>query len=250
MEITFLGTRGWYSKKGQTSCVLVETKGGNYVLDAGTGMYWMDEVMDSRKPTCILLSHFHLDHIVGIASLSKTFQGKELTICGQKGVEKAIDRIMKKPIYPFYFDSPMYDFKVRFRELGKEQRIFDSVVKTAQLSHSDPVLGYRIENDGKSLVYATDTLPCEATVKLAQGCDILVHETYFSEEDFKEVGNVAGHSSPREAARIAREAGAKGLFLFHFRPGYDERTIAGMVRDARKVFKNTFASKDFLKVKL
>ncbi|MCX6777234.1 MAG: MBL fold metallo-hydrolase [Candidatus Micrarchaeota archaeon] len=250
MEITFLGTRGWYSKKGQTSCVLVETKGGNYLLDAGTGIYWINEVVDFSKPTCLLLSHFHLDHILGITSFSKTIKRKELTIYGEKGVKKAVDRIMRKPIYPFYFDSPLFKVKVKFKELKRKQGIFDSVIKTAHLSHSDPVLGIRIENNGRSFVYATDTLPCDATVRLARNCDVLVHETYFSDEDFKNVKINTGHSSPRGAARIAREAGAKGLFLFHFNPEYDDKTIAGMVESARGVFKNTFASKEFLKIKL
>jgi len=210
----------------------------------------MDEVVNFKKPTCLLLSHFHLDHILGVTTFTRTFGGKEITIYGQKGVKKAIDRIMRKPIYPFYFNSPIDKFKVRFGELKREQRIFDSVVRTAHLSHADPVIGIRIENRGRSLVYATDTLPCEATVKLARNCDVLIHETYFSDEDLKKVKINTGHSSPKGAARIAKEAGAKGLFLFHFNPEYDDATISRMVESAREVFKNTFASKEFMKVKL
>ncbi|NYZ79323.1 MBL fold metallo-hydrolase [Candidatus Micrarchaeota archaeon] len=250
MEITFLGTRGWYPKKGQTACVLVETRGGNYLLDAGTGIYWLDEYANFRKPTCVLLSHFHLDHILGITAFQKIIKGKELTIYGEKGVKKAVDRIMRKPIYPYYFDSPLFNVKVGFKELKREQRIFDSVVKTAHLEHADPVLGIRIENGGRSFVYATDTLPCKATVQLARNCDVLVHETYFSDEDLKGVKINTGHSSPKGAARIAKEAGAKGLFLFHFNPEYDDKTISGMVEAAKGIFKNTFASKEFMRVKL
>jgi ribonuclease BN (tRNA processing enzyme) len=210
----------------------------------------MRDVLNPKKPTCLLLSHFHLDHILGVTTFTSTFAGKEITIYGQKGVKKAIDRIARKPIYPFYFNSPINKFKVKFRELKREQRIFDSVVRTAHLSHADPVIGIRIENRGRSLVYATDTLPCEATVKLARNCDVLIHETYFSDEDLKGVKINTGHSSPKGAARIAREAGAKGLFLFHFHPEYDDATISHMVDNARGIFKNTFASKEFMKVKL
>jgi ribonuclease BN (tRNA processing enzyme) len=250
VEITFLGTRGWYSKKGETSCVLVETEGGNYILDAGTGIYWISDEVDFSKPTCLLLSHFHLDHIVGVTAFQKIIKGKQLTVYGGKGVRRAIDRIMRKPIYPYYFNSPLFNVKVGFKKLKKQQRIFDSVVKTAKLSHADPVLGIRIENEGKSFVYATDTLPCRATVKLAKNCDVLVHETYFSEKDMKGVKINTGHSSPKGAARVAMEANAGKLYLFHFNPEYDDKTISGMVRDAREVFKNTFAAKDFLKLKL
>jgi len=230
--------------------VLVETPGGNYILDAGTGIYWIDEFVDFSKPTCLLLSHFHLDHIVGITTLQQTYKRKQLTIYGQKGVREAIDRIMTKPLFPVYFNSPLFKFKVKFQELKRKQRIFDSVVKTAPLKHADPVLGIRIENRGRSFVYATDTLPCSSTANLAKNCDLLVHETYFSEHDFRVASINTGHSSPKTAAWVAKQAGARKLYLFHFNPLYNERTISKMVEDAREVFKNTFAAKEFLKSKL
>ena len=250
MEITFLGTRGWYSSKGNTACILIETKGGNYIFDAGTGIYKIYELLDASKPTCVLLSHFHLDHILGITAFQKIFKGKEILIYGQRGVKKAIDRIMRKPIYPYYFDFPLFNFKVVFKEFKKEQRIFDSVVKIAKLSHADPVVGIRIENKGKSFVYATDTLQCEATVKLAKDCDILVHETYFSEEEMKKVKFNTGHSTPKEAAEVAKKASAKKLYLFHFNPEYSNEVINKMEKSAKGVFKNSFAAKDMLKIEL
>ena len=250
MNITFLGTRGWYSSRGETSCVLVETAKGNYIFDAGTGIYKIYKLLNVSKPTCLLLSHFHLDHILGINAFQKIFKGKEIEIYGQKGTRKAIDRIMRKPIYPYYFDSPLFNFKVIFKELKSEQRIFDSGIKTAKLSHKDPVMGIRIENKGKNFVYATDTLPCKATVKLAKDCDILVHETYFSEDEISKIKLNTGHSSPKGAASIAKEANVKKLYLFHINPEYSDEEISKMERDAREVFKNSFAAKDMLKVEL
>jgi ribonuclease BN (tRNA processing enzyme) len=250
MKITFLGTRGWYSRKGDTACVLVETNGGNYLFDAGTGIYKIYELLDVTKPTCLLLSHFHLDHIVGITAFQKIFKGKEIDIYGQKGVKKAIDRIMTKPIYPYYFDFPLFNCKVVFKNLNREQRILDSEIKTMKLSHADPVLGIRLENKGKSFVYATDTLPCKNTVKLAKDCDILVHETYFSEDELSKIKINTGHSSPKGAAGIAKEANAKKLYLFHINPEYDDGEIRKMVLDARQVFKNSFMAKDMLEIEL
>lgn len=249
MEVTFLGTRGWYSKKGQTPCLLVET-GANYILDAGTGLYWLDEFANFSKPTYLLLSHFHLDHLSGITSLQKVFGGRELVIYGQKGVKRAVDRLMKKPLFPVYFTSPLFGFRVKFKQLKGEQRIGDSVVRTAYLKHADPVLGIRIENEGRSFVYATDTLPCKETIQLAKGCDVLVHETYFSDEELGKARINTGHSSPKEAAKVAKEAGAKKLYLFHFNPEHEEERILQMVESAREVFKNTFAAKEYLKIKL
>ncbi len=72
MKITFLGTNGWYdTSTGNTICILVETDKYNIVLDAGNGLYKIDRYISSEKPVYLFLSHFHLDHIIGLHILGK-----------------------------------------------------------------------------------------------------------------------------------------------------------------------------------
>ena len=70
-------------------------------------------------------------------------------------------------------------------------------------------LALRFENTatGRAIVYSADTEPCEAVVQLAAGADLLIHEA---------TGDHPGHSSPADAAQVAREAGVSRLALIHY----------------------------------
>ncbi|MFL7809667.1 MAG: MBL fold metallo-hydrolase, partial [Anaerolineae bacterium] len=61
--------------------------------------------------------------------------------------------------------------------------------------------------DDRSFVYSADTEPAETVVRLAAGADLLLHEA---------TGSHAGHSSPEDAAEVARDAGVERLALIHY----------------------------------
>ncbi len=94
---------------------------------------------------------------------------------------------------------------------------------------------------GGSFAYVTDTRPCEAAVTLARDADLLYHEATFG-EDLPERAAETGHSTARQAAEIARRAGAKKLILGHFSARYKD--VSGLVEQARDVFQNTEAAEE------
>jgi len=93
------------------------------------------------------------------------------------------------------------------REVGRWGEV---TVRSAPVSHAgNDTLALRFENSatGRAIVYSADTEPCEALVRLALGADLLLHEA---------TGDYAGHSTPAEAAEVAREAGVARLALIHY----------------------------------
>src|SRR5512133_3300020 len=98
MRITFLGTSGWYdTDTGNTICTLLECKDRYIVLDAGNGLHRLDRFMSQQKPVDLFLSHFHLDHTMGLHTLVKFVFMKELTIYGQPGTISTLDRLVNLP---------------------------------------------------------------------------------------------------------------------------------------------------------
>lgn len=101
---------------------------------------------------------------------------------------------------------------------------------------------------GRVVVYTGDTRPCAATRQAATGADLLVHEATFGAAD-AERAVVTGHSTAKEAAKIARDAGAARLLLTHFSPRYAEDPRS-LEREARKLFPGTVAAYDGLSVEI
>jgi len=247
MEIIFLGTNGWYdSAVANTVCTLIKTKRHDIVLDAGNGIYRLDKYVDGSRHVYLFLSHFHLDHIMGLHILPKFNFKKGMTICAGYGVKKALNSILRSP-----FTMPLnkLKFNIRILELPAQAGQIPFSFRSLPLVHSDPVLGYRFEIDGKIVAYCTDTGYCKNAVTLAKEADVLVCEC-----SHKRGENIPGwpHMNPESAAVFAQESGPGKLVLTHFGadryPLLKDRTNAGRI--AVKIFKNTIVATDGLKIKL
>jgi ribonuclease BN (tRNA processing enzyme) len=247
MEIIFLGTNGWYDTNiANTLSVLIKTRKYDIVLDAGNGIYKLDKYTDGTKPVYLFLSHFHLDHVAGLHTLLKFDFKKGLTICGGKGARKYLGALLRRP-----FTVPLNKLRYRSKviELPAGLKTLPFKCSCLPLVHADPVLGYRLELDGRVVAFCTDTGYCENAVKLAAKADLLISEcAYLSGE--RNPG--WPHMNPETAAALARAAGVGKLALVHFDAARypDLKARAGAGKAARKIFKAAFASSDGLKLKI
>ena len=94
---------------------------------------------------------------------------------------------------------------------------------------------------GRTLVFTGDTEPCAATIAVAQGAGLLVHDSTFADEE-AERARQTGHSTARQAAEVAREAGVSMLALTHLSSRYFAPVIE---REAREVFARSVVPRDF-----
>jgi ribonuclease Z len=94
---------------------------------------------------------------------------------------------------------------------------------------------------GRKIVITGDTGPCEMTRVAAHEAELLVHDASFADEEVQRAAET-GHSTARQAAELATEAGVKLLALVHISSRYDVREV---LAEAREVFPTAEAPRDF-----
>jgi ribonuclease Z len=99
---------------------------------------------------------------------------------------------------------------------------------------------------GRHVVITGDTRPCAATIEYARGADLLIHEATFGDEEAERAVET-GHSTAREAASVARDAGAHKLVITHFSARYS-RDASPLDREAKEVFRETVVGKDGMEI--
>jgi ribonuclease Z len=96
------------------------------------------------------------------------------------------------------------------------------------------------------VVITGDTRPCEGTRLASIDADLLVHESTFGDEEAERAVET-GHSTAREAATLARDAGVLRLVLTHLSARYT-RDFSDLEREARSVFPRTTIARDGMEI--
>lgn len=100
---------------------------------------------------------------------------------------------------------------------------------------------------GRKVVYTGDSMPHAALVAAARGADVLIHDAT-SDAALEDKANRYGHSSSRQAAMVAKEAGVGQLVLTHMSPRYEDP--APLLRDAKAIFDRVVLAEDFLAIEV
>ena len=100
---------------------------------------------------------------------------------------------------------------------------------------------------GQSVAFVMDTRLCDAAFELARGADLLICESTYLDAEAAEADK-NGHLTARQAAMIARDAGARRLVLTHFSQRYAE--IEPFLDEAREIHADVTAAVDGARVPL
>jgi ribonuclease Z len=153
----------------------------------------------------------------------------------------AVGYAVDEPDRPGEFDAAAADaLGIPFGpERGALQRGESVTIGDGTVITPDAVMG--AARKGRRVVITGDTAPVETVRVLAEGADVLVHEATFSEEERDRAVDTL-HSTARQAAEIARDAGVRLLALTHVSPRYFGSDLAA---EAREVFAPTVVPRDF-----
>ncbi len=121
-------------------------------------------------------------------------------------------------------------------------------VKTTSLNHPNGATGYRIEHDGASVCYVTDTehvpgSPDQNILGLIEGTDLLIYDCTYSDDEFP--AKVSwGHSTWQEAVRLAQAGHVRRLAIFHHEPDHDDRYMSKVEQEAKKILPTSFVARE------
>jgi ribonuclease BN (tRNA processing enzyme) len=244
-RLTILGGGGWFPAHGrQTACALLRRGEHAVLIDAGTGVGRLVEqpsLLDGIQQLDIVLTHFHLDHLAGLAYLPAALRACERkTVWGPGqllyGTPTAtlLAGVSHEPFHPVPLEAQAIE--VRDLPAGEIELAGMRMTTRRQDRHSVPTLGLRFDDE---LAWITDTAYDADSAAFARGCRVLAHEAWYTTELPR---NPEIHSSAAQAAHVAALAEIDRLLLIHLPPF--EQELCELLAEARLEVPDTITADD------
>lgn len=249
MDGVLLGSGGWIPTSMRQTCSALLRQGADVlIIDAGTGLQRLLERPDlvaGAENVHIVLTHFHLDHVVGLSYLPALPLHRPPVIwgAGERLAGIPTRSLLERLLGPPLFSAPLDTIARDVREVPEAGFELDSFPLSTRVQerHSEPTLALRI---GDALTYCTDTAPDPENVGFAAGSHVLLHDAWYAAE----TSDDENHSAGGDAGRIAREAGVERLVLIHVNPLQD--SDEKLVESARNEFPGAEVGLDLARIPL
>ncbi len=245
LAVTFWGVRGTAPVSGrghlgfggETICVDVSAGASRVIVDAGSGLAALGRRLaeQPRSETDIVLSHFHLDHLLGFMSFSPLYQpGSSVRLHAPilEGVEpeKALAGLFDRPFFPMSAHEAGAAFSIQAFTPGDRLSIGGFSVATCALSHPGGACGYRIEHAGRAVVVALDHEHGAGDIdrRLEAFCsraDLVLYDATWDERVDYEPHRGWGHSTWQAGLELVQRAGAGRLACLHHAPSSNDRVL-------------------------
>jgi phosphoribosyl 1,2-cyclic phosphodiesterase len=232
---------------GNTSSIEVRCGERMLLFDAGTGIRYLGRALeDVRMDADLYFTHTHFDHVCGLPFFRPLFQAQNRFrlwaghLSGAMTLKRVLAEFMMSPLFPVPPEVFRSTLEYRDFNAGETLRPGQEVsIRTAALNHPDGATGYRVEFDGRSICYVTDTEHVPGSLDrnvlgLIAGADLVVYDSMYTDDEYRRyVG--WGHSTWQEGVRLCKEAGVKRLVVFHHDPEHDDDMLDGIAREVEKL---------------
>lgn len=216
MKLIVLGSSASYALPDEaTAGYLIQEGGHSLALDMGTGcLSNLFRWQDPADLEALILSHLHVDHFADIYPLRLYLNferpQKTLTVYAPDDAAKTLSCMLSER------GKEIFERKLQFNEIAESEiQIGSFKIAFVKVVHDIDSYAVKVEANGKSLVYTSDTAYNDKLVQLAQDTDLLLSEATL-EIPVAEVR----HMTAADAGSLAKEAKAKKLVLTHIWPSF------------------------------
>ena len=256
-RVVILGTRGSVPVSGEaflryggaTTCIFLRFGDRAIVVDCGTGMMELSKVLrEEDKQLNVLLSHPHVDHLLGLPMCPVVFDSaKQINVYGavRKGmdVRQQICMFLAPPLWPVGPDK--FPSEITFLDLPEQLLLGDVTVESMDGVHPGGVSAFRLTGGGKTVVIMTDCTVTEENIpvfeKFARNCDLLLCDGQYSRQEWKGREHF-GHSTWVAAAQLGAACGAKQVRIIHHDPFRTDAQLDSAAQELTEIHGNcTFA---------
>lgn len=245
MKVTILGARGSIPTEGPemlefgggTSCVLVENEDQAIFLDAGTGMINSPDI--GEKQISILMTHPHLDHVLGLPFFPYIFEkGRKIGFyAGKNGILSTYEQlgtVFSNPLWPCRIED--YPSDITFHDAEFPLQIGGFTVTGIPSVHPGGGTVYRLEENGKSMIYATDYEyeddKVQELIDFSKDCDLLLFDAQYTEEECAKRKGY-GHSTVAQGLDVMKKSGTKNIRFVHHDPRHSDDFLRKMEAEVK-----------------
>ena len=234
MQFQVIGCSGGQVPGHNLSSYLLDS---TLLIDAGSATAVLD-LEGQQKIRNILITHVHVDHIMGLATMADNLFGHCKTTVKVWGTSEVIASLKSS----FFNDTIWPDFTqmtsdmqpcpvVAFHSMPEEEPIpiGDFIVTMVQVNHVVPSTAFYIENNNKTLLHVGDTGPTERVWVVAKrkgNLSGVVLEASFPNR-LQELADLSRHLTPQTLAKEVEKLGMPSvpILVTHLKPQYREEII-------------------------
>lgn len=242
MRLIPLGTNGFFPSFGrQTMSFLLVWDRQALLLDGGSGLGRLMEpapaaALRPARQLTVVLTHYHLDHVIGLPSLSASWTEGPITLYAPApplvdgDPQTAMDHLFGQPLFPKPLSALPVPVELR-PYTGESLDVHGISIRTRRQNHPGGSVGLRVAD---AFAYLTDTVADPASSEFARGVDLLMHEVWLTDDEAGEQDPAkSGHSYAAQVAHIAEEARAERLAPIHHHPKRDAAGLQDILHDLR-----------------